>query len=137
MAVKVAHVMSKRVILAALDHSVGHVRDLLVRNRIHALPVVGLRRELRGIITAADLARRWKDETPVKRAMTANVLTVSAAADVSEAARIMRQNRIHHVVVVEGKQAVGMVSSFDLLKLIEDKVASDAGTGEATERVPG
>ncbi|MCP4319597.1 MAG: hypothetical protein GY789_27340 [Hyphomicrobiales bacterium] len=31
----------------------------------------------------------------------------------------MRKNKIHHVVVTHQKQVVGLISSFDLLKLVE------------------
>ena len=39
--------------------------------------------------------------------------------DASIAARIMRKNKIHHVVVTHEKKVVGLISSFDLLKLVE------------------
>ena len=40
--------------------------------------------------------------------------------DASVAARIMRKNKIHHVVVTHEKRVVGIISSFDLLKLVEE-----------------
>ena len=39
--------------------------------------------------------------------------------DVSAAARVMRKHRIHHVVVTHEKSVVGIISSLDLLKLVE------------------
>ena len=41
--------------------------------------------------------------------------------DVSVAARIMRKNKIHHVVVTDNKKVVGLISSFDLLSLVDGK----------------
>jgi CBS domain-containing protein len=51
--------------------------------------------------------------------MTEDVRTVPAYNDASVAARIMRKNKIHHVVVTHEKKVVGIISSFDLLKLVE------------------
>ena len=52
--------------------------------------------------------------------MNANVYTVPQYADASLAARIMRNHGIHHVVVTHEKKVVGIISSFDLLRLVEE-----------------
>ena len=82
------------------------------------MPVIDPNGEAAGIVTTADLARRVKAESPVSRLMTERVHCVPAYNDVSVAARIMRKHKIHHVVVTHEKQVVGIISSFDLLKLI-------------------
>lgn len=119
MTVKISDLMAKRVITAAPHHTVEHVRGVMERNRIHAVPVVGTNGEPVGIVSTADLARRVKDASPVSRIMTENVTVVPAYNDASVAARIMRNRRIHHVVVTHEKAVVGIISSFDLLKLVE------------------
>lgn len=119
MNVKIAEVMAKRVVSAQPHHTVEHVRGLLRRNRVHALPVVGPDGEPRGIVTSADLVDDLKNGTPVSQFMTRDVRTVPAYNDASVAARIMRKHKIHHVVVTHEKRIVGMISSFDLLKLVE------------------
>ena len=121
MNIKIADIMAKRVIVAEKHHTVGHARDVMGRNRIGALPVVGPDREALGIVTATDLARRLKDETPVSRIMSDGIHAVPAYNDVSVAARIMRKNKIHHVVVTDDKKVVGLISSFDLLSLVDGK----------------
>ena len=117
---KIADLMTKRVIVAQPHHTVAHVRQLFERHRIHAVPIVGPDSEAIGIISSADLARRLKDETPISRIMTKEVTTVPAYNDISAAARAMRRRKIHHLVVTHEKRVVGMISSFDLLKLVED-----------------
>ncbi len=119
MNVKIADLMAKRVISAQPHHSVDHVRGMMERNRIHAVPIVGPEGEASGIVTTADAARKLKGETPVKRIMTERVYSVPAYNDVSAAARIMRKHKIHHVLVTHEKKVIGMISSFDLLKLVE------------------
>ena len=64
--------MAKRVITTTPHHTVGHVRDMMERNRVHSVPVVGPGKEALGIVTTADLARRVKDESPVSRIMASS-----------------------------------------------------------------
>ncbi len=86
MAVKISDLMSKRVIAATPHQKVGHLRDMMQRNRIHALPVVRPNGEALGIVTTSDLARRVKDESPVSRLMSSDVTVVPAYNDASVAA---------------------------------------------------
>ncbi len=119
MNVKIADLMAKRVITAQPHHSVDHIRGIMERNRIHAIPIVGAEGEANGIVTTADLARDLKNGSPAKSIMSDRVFCVPAYNDVSTAARIMRKHKIHHVVVTHEKKVVGIISSFDLLKLVE------------------
>lgn len=123
MKVAVAHVMVRRVFLVAPDHTVAQVRDLMARKSIRATPVVGAHRKVMGIVTTTDLARRLEDDAPIERVMTDRVATVLAHESVSAAAGIMRRRRIHHLVVTDGRSVVGIVSSFDLLRLVEEEFA--------------
>lgn len=51
--------------------------------------------------------------------MTGPVFTVAAGAATATVARIMREHRVHRVFVVEQRQLLGVVTSFDLLRLVE------------------
>ena len=121
MNVKIADIMAKRVITAQRHHSIEHLRGIMSRNRIHAVPITGNEGEALGIVTTADLARKVKGASPVTKIMTKEVTCVPAYNDVSIAARIMRKHKIHHVLVTHEKRVVGIISSFDLLKLVEGK----------------
>lgn len=121
MNIKISDIMAKRVIVAQQHHSISHVRKLMERNRISALPVIGPEDQALGIITSTDLIQRLKDGTPCSHIMKDHVHTVPAYNDVSVAARIMRKHKIHHVVVTKEKRVVGLISSFDLLKLVDGK----------------
>lgn len=134
---KISDLMAERVITATPHQTVGHVQSVMERNRIHSLPVVGPNLEPLGIVTTADLARRVKDTSPISRIMSRDVTVVPAYSDVSVAARIMRKHKIHHVVVTHEKRAIGLISSFDLLTLVEGRrfVAKNAPEpGKASKR---
>lgn len=116
---KIADLMAKRVVSAQPHHSVEHVRGMMEKNKIHAVPIVGPDDELVGMVSSADLMADLKPASPINSVMTEHVYAVPAYNDVSAAARMMRKHKIHHAVVTHEKKVVGMISSFDLLKLVE------------------
>lgn len=133
MNVKVEDLMQKQVVTAQRHHTVEHVRGLLERNHIHAVPVVGTDGELVGIVSSTDLLAADKDGTPIQHLMTEKVYTVPAYDDVAVAARVMRNHEVHRVVVTNDQKVVGVLSAFDLLALVEDRrfVAKNAPTAPA------
>lgn len=58
-------------------------------------------------------------ELSVADAMTEEVVSVTPETSVPEVARTMRSQRIHRVLVTQGGQLVGLLSSFDLISLLE------------------
>jgi CBS domain-containing protein len=60
----------------------------------------------------------------VHEVMTPRVQAVAPRASLSEAAALMREHRIHHLLVLEGRSMVGVLSSRDLLGRSEGDVAS-------------
>jgi len=118
--VKIDDLMAKRVITVEPHHSVDHVRGIFAKNKIGAVPVVSPEGEAVGMVTATDLVAELKGGSSIRELMGDRVYTVPAYNDASVAARIMRKRKIHHVVVTHEKKVVGIISSFDLLKLVED-----------------
>ena len=117
----VADVMTEQVMRVTRQQSIGHVRELLGRHEIHALPVVNAENEPIGIVTSLDLVGQTNDEAPIGQLMTRGVYTIPKYADVHLAARMMRNHHIHHLIVTHEREIVGLVSTFDLLRLIENK----------------
>ena len=120
MSVKVAELMTESVIVAEPHHSIEHVRKMLEKNSISAVPVVNTDKHPVGIVSQTDLVQDLKPGAPISSVMTEKVYVVPKYEEVSIAARVMRNHHIHRVVVTHEKQVVGMVSSYDLLKLVED-----------------
>lgn len=56
----------------------------------------------------------------VSDAMTRGTVTVEGSAGVSEIARAMREHHIHRVFVVDEGRLAGVISTFDLVSLLED-----------------
>ena len=120
MNVKVDDLMTRSVVTTEPHVSIDRVRRILQRNKIGAIPVVDSGDQPVGIVSATDLVPSLKPNSPVSTIMTEKVYTVPKYDDVSIAARIMRNHRIHRLVVTHEQKVVGVISAFDLLELVEN-----------------
>lgn len=116
---KVSDLMTESVVTTEPHVSVERVRRILQRNKVGAVPVVDTEGQPVGIISATDLVPGLKADSPISKIMTEKVFTVPKYDDVSVAARVMRNHKIHRVVVTHEQKVVGVISAFDLLALVE------------------
>jgi CBS domain-containing protein len=134
----VGEIMTNTVRTARVDEVVGPIRDLMLDGELHGVPVLDHDGSLVGIVTASDLVEEWAPEQGVVTVMTDKVETVTTRTTVAEAAHAMRQHRVHHLVVVDGEAVVGIVSSFDLLRVLAEGVeAAHSRSLPQTRAVPG
>jgi CBS domain-containing protein len=120
MNVTVNDLMVSRVMTTTLRQTYGHVKKVLNDHSVSCIPVVDGENEPVGMVTTTDFLEARPDETPVEKFMETKVYSVPRYADPSLAARIMRNHHIHHIVVTDEKKVVGILSSFDLLRLVEE-----------------
>ncbi len=117
---KIDDLMVSPVVTATADHTVEQVKSMLKDGQGSCVPVVDGENEPIGIVSAADFLEDRPADQPIREFMTEKIYTVPQYADVSLAARIMRNHHIHHVIVTAEKKVVGIISSFDLLQLVQD-----------------
>ncbi|MGI9258936.1 MAG: CBS domain-containing protein [Gammaproteobacteria bacterium] len=120
MSVKVSELMSDSVVTTQPHKSIDHVRGIMAKSKIGAVPIVNTEGEPVGIVSSSDMVSKLKGSSPISALMTKKLYTVPMYDDVSIAARVMRNHRIHRVVVTHEKKLVGILSAFDLLKLVEE-----------------
>lgn len=120
MNIKVKDLMVESVITTMPHKTVGHAQKIMSENNIKSIPVVDSDWNLLGIITATDMLKDFSETTQLREVMTTKVYTVPAYADVHIAARVMRNQGINHLIVTDEQKIVGVLSSHDLLRLVED-----------------
>jgi len=136
MSISVRTWMKSPVHSAKLRDSVAHARELLEKYRINQLAVVR-NGQLMGIVTDRDVrdaspsvaqelgAPRDREprvprdadpaRIPVEEVMTADVCTVTPDTPITEAATLIRRQRIGAVPVVDGDKLVGILTRSDLI----------------------
>ena len=121
MNVKIHELMTESVVSTEPHKTVDHVRRMMERNRVGAIPVIDSEGRPVGIVSSSDIVADTNGKSPVSKIMTEKVYTVSKYDDVSTAARVMRNRRIHRVLVTHEQRLVGVLSAFDLLRLVEGR----------------
>lgn len=122
MSVKTEILMSADLVSITPETTVRQARETLASEGISALPVLAPSGALLGLVTATDILRTGveRDDQSVTAIMSEHVYTVPPYADVHVAARVMRNHHVHHVVVTKGEEVAGIISSYDLLQLVEE-----------------
>ena len=96
------------------------VAETMTRQGHEAVVVLGPDGSPCGVVTDRDFRAKavgggLAPQTPVHRVMSAPVVSVSGDASCFEALMAMTRHQIHHVVVMQGEQALGVLSAQDLL----------------------
>jgi CBS domain-containing protein len=119
--------------VATIDGS-RSVRDalaLLAEKRIGALVVSADGRRIDGILSERDIARGLHDHgagllgEPVTSVMTAEVHTCVPGSQLTDLARLMTDERVRHVPVVDDDALVGIVSIGDVVKARLDELEEE------------
>lgn len=117
------------VTIAPLDTLVN-AQSLMQRAGVRQLPVVD-NGTLIGMLSDRDLHAHsgYLERTKVDAAMTERLITLGPKDQAAQAARLLLEQRINAVPVVEDGRLVGIVSRSDLLRLLIDLVEAQQGKG--------
>jgi CBS domain-containing protein/mannitol/fructose-specific phosphotransferase system IIA component (Ntr-type) len=128
----VRDVMAHRVHSVPPSATLAEAINLMMRRRLRALPVVGAKGEVLGMVTDADLMRALMPQIPraasddpgdsaildrpVREIMTRSVLCVSDDMGLSDVANIMVHKDVEQVPVVHAGTIAGIVSRGDIIR---------------------
>jgi CBS domain-containing protein len=145
---RVGELMNPDVVCARPEMTVAEVGKLLALRGVSGAPVVDDQGRILGIVSQNDLVRHssvsvtaeesgrfyssdpdYRDigalqvdlsDTPITEVMSKQVHTVSRETSAAIAANIMRERRIHRLVVTERARVVGVIASLDLMRVVEE-----------------
>lgn len=130
------------------EATVAQALRLMRENRIGGIPVVDDENHLIGIITNRDLRFQSDLNVPVEKIMTSDKLITTDKTDLDEAKKILLQNKIEKLPVVDKENhLVGLITYRDITKIAEYprackdakgrlRVAAGVGvTGDVLKRV--
>ena len=137
-------IMTTNIVSVSEEGSIDQAVELMLDNRISAIPVLDDDKRLLGLISEGDLMRRMRDGQAQRRSwwlellssegaaldymkarselvadvMTRNVITVDEDTKVEDIALTLEQNRLKRVPVTKDGIAVGVVSRADLIQAL-------------------
>lgn len=121
--VRVEDVMSSPVVTIKETDSVLTAAKLMKKHRIGCVVVVDKTGKPHGLITERDVVRRVTalDLVPSKvqagKSMSKPALTIEPSANVTEAAKKMREVKVRRLIVVEDAKLKGIVTSNDIVDI--------------------
>lgn len=116
---KVKDIMTKNIAYISPMSNVVEAAQLMQKHNVGSIPVCDKNGVL-GILTDRDIVVRNiahgknPKDTPVKDVMTSVVTTASPDMDINDVSKIMAQNQIRRIPVVENNMLVGMVAIGDV-----------------------
>jgi CBS domain-containing protein len=157
---KAADVMATNVVTVRLDTPVATIAEVLLANRISAVPVVNDKDALVGIVSEGDLIHRVEAGTVRHRSwwlelltgkemlvhefiksharkaadvMTRAVVSVQPDTPLGDIASLLEKHRIKRVPVLSNGKIAGIVSRANLIQaLVSDAKASNASVDDLT-----
>ena len=115
---KVSDIMISPVVVTQKTKSLEHVKSLLEKKHINAIPVLSMTGEIEGIITASDLGKEADFTKLVADVMSTKTHVISLQSGVQDAAKMMEKHHVHHLVVMDNGEVVGILSAMDFVKIV-------------------
>jgi len=121
-----ADIMTPDIVTIPRDKLVCEVEGIFVSRDISAAPLVDELGDTTEFITKSDINRFHftdgdPDYTQAWEIANPNVITIDASASIEEAAGLMVDKHMHHLLVVDEDGVAGLLSSFDFIKLASGK----------------
>jgi predicted transcriptional regulator len=117
----ISTMMKTQVWTVGMDDTVHEVEEFMASHGLSWVPVRDPAGTIVGVIATADLLqfhiRRGDPSATVAWSIcTYKPISVAPGTSVSEVARLMLNQKVHHVVVADGDRLVGVVSSLDFVR---------------------
>jgi len=125
--------MTRNPVTATPDMSIAEASNLMKQEKVHRLPVLDKYKKLVAILTEKDILYATPSpasslsihemayllsKLTVKKLMSKNVITITKNTTVEEAARMMVDQDLSSLPVLDGDKLIGIVSKSDMFKIL-------------------
>ena len=141
----VGRIMHTYIVTVTPDTPLRKAKDIIAEKRINHLLVVDKNKELIGLISDRDVKQSWASpattlsvhelnyllsQMTVEMIMVKKIISISPSTTIERAARIMQENRISALPVMEGEKLVGIITTNDVMEVLLRAI----GFGEGSKR---
>jgi acetoin utilization protein AcuB len=141
----VGRIMHTHLVTAAPDTSLRKAKEIIEEKKINHLLVVNNSGDLVGIVSDRDVRQSMASpatalsvhelnylltQLTVENIMVKKIITISPGTTIERAAKIMQENRINALPVVESEKLVGIITSTDVMGVLLRAI----GFGEKSAR---
>jgi acetoin utilization protein AcuB len=141
----VGRIMHTNLVTAPPDTTLVQATDIIEKNKINHLLVVDKNGDLVGLVSDRDLKQSWASpattlsvhelnylltKLTVEMIMVKKIITISPGTTIERAARIMQENRINALPVIEQEKLIGIITTSDVMEVL----LSAIGFGEGSTR---
>jgi len=136
----VGRVMHTDLVTVPPDTSLVQAKDIIAERQIAHLLVVDKKENLVGIVSDRDLKQCWASpattlsvhelnyllkQLTVDMIMRKKIITISPDTTIERAARIMQENRISALPVMEKENLVGIITTTDVMEVLLQAIGID------------
>ncbi len=108
-----------------MDAKVIDAKNAMREHSIGGIPIVDESGILRGIVTNRDLRFEHRNERPIVEVMTGeNLVTAPEGTSLKDAEKILQENKIEKLLIVDGEQLVGLITFRDITKVTQKPIAN-------------
>jgi acetoin utilization protein AcuB len=143
----VGRIMRKELVTISPDTSLIKAKEIIAEKRIAHLLVVDENDKLIGIVSDRDVKQSWASpattlsqhelnyiltQITVDVIMRKKIITVAPDTTIERAARILQENRIGSLPVVDKGQLVGIITTTDVMEVLLQAIGIDTDSSRFT-----
>jgi signal-transduction protein with cAMP-binding, CBS, and nucleotidyltransferase domain len=127
----VSDVMTAKIETIGVEDKAQSAAKKMKSKNVSSLVVVDNNEQAVGIVTERDLVREVcaqdgnSSQYVIRHIMSSPIVTIDPNSSVETAANIMMQNRVRHLVVVDEKKTLGIITSSNFIGYLNQNVDLD------------
>ena len=123
-------IMSKNVVKVNYEISALEISKTMVKRRISSVVIIDNNDKIIGIVTEKDLIKEicaknlLANTLSAAKVMSSPLITISKNSTINDATKLMVEKKIKHLAVLENNDIIGILTTYDLINLLRDKIKS-------------